>query len=91
MYSAKEVAAFIKKLKQDIPNASVWIYSGFTYEDIQTDSDMFSLLKLCDVLVDGEFVLEQRDITLPYKGSRNQRIIDIQRSIDKNEIVIKEF
>lgn len=91
MYSAKEATAFIEKLRQKIPNTSIWIYSGFTYEAIQTDTDMRKLLKLCDVLVDGEFILDQRDVTLPYKGSRNQRIIDIQKSMDRKEIVIKEI
>ena len=51
---------------------------------------MSSLLKLCDVLVDGLFILEQRDVTLAYKGSRNQRLIDIQASISKEEIVLFE-
>ncbi len=90
MYSAKDIIPFVTRLKQEIPNISIWVYSGFTYEEIQKESDMCNLLKLCDVLVDGEFVLEQRDITLPYKGSRNQRIIDIQKSIKDQEIVIKE-
>lgn len=91
MYSAKDIIPFVTRLKQEIPNISIWVYSGFTYEEIQKESDMFNLLKLCDVLVDGEFILEQRDVTLPYKGSRNQRIIDIQKSIEVQEIVIKEF
>ena len=49
---------------------------------------MFALLRLCDVLVDGLFILEQRDITLAYRGSTNQRLIDIQSSLTAGEIVI---
>lgn len=91
MYSAAEIAPFIERLRHNFNDISVWIYSGFTFEDICKDTEMFDLLRLCDVLVDGEFVLEQRDTTLSYKGSRNQRIIDIQKSIEANQIVTKEF
>lgn len=88
MYSAKEITPFIQRLRTEVKDISVWIYSGFCFENIVENSEMFELLKLCDVLVDGEFILEQRDITLPYKGSQNQRIIDIQKSLDSNSIVL---
>lgn len=91
MYSAAEIMPFVERLKSELKSISIWIYSGFTYEEICKDTDMFRLLKLCDVLVDGEFILEQRDITLSYKGSRNQRIIDIQKSIKEKQIITKEF
>ncbi len=90
MYSAKAVAAFVRRLKTEVKDISLWIYSGFRYENILQNSEMLDLLKLCDVLVDGEFILEQRDMTLSYKGSRNQRIIDIQKSLTQNEIVLWE-
>ena len=90
MYSAKELTPFISKLRKEIQGLSVWVYSGFTYEEIQKDSEMWELLTMCDVLVDGEFILEQRDITLAYKGSKNQRIIDIQKSIQQKSIVLWE-
>ena len=90
MYSAKAVAAFVRRLKTEVKDISLWIYSGFRYENILQNSEMLELLKLCDVLVDGEFILEQRDMTLSYKGSRNQRIIDIQKSLTQNEIVLWE-
>lgn len=88
MYSAKEIIPFIRRLRSEVKDISVWIYSGFCFENIVENSEMFELLKLCDVLVDGEFILEQRDTTLPYKGSQNQRIIDIQKSLDSNSIVL---
>ena len=71
-----------------MPNISVWIYSGFTYEEAVIDPDMLSALKTCDVLVDGEFVLEQRDMTLSYRGSKNQRIIDVKKSLRQKEVVL---
>jgi len=78
----------VTALKEDIKDISVWIYSGFSYEKILEDSEMLSLLSLCDVLVDGEFILEQRDMTLCYKGSSNQRIIDIPKSLSSGEIIL---
>lgn len=88
MYSATELLPFVKRIKEELPKISVWIYSGFTYEEILKNADMFELLQLCDVLVDGLFVLEQRDITLAYKGSTNQRIIDIQKTQQGGKIIL---
>lgn len=81
MYSADEVREFVIKLKSELPDINIWIYSGFTFEEILCDEKMFRLLQLCDVLVDGPFIMEQRDVSLSYKGSRNQRIIDVQASL----------
>ena len=81
MYSADEVREFVVKLKSELPDINIWIYSGFTFEEILCDEKMLRLLQLCDVLFDGPFIMEQRDISLSYKGSRNQRIIDVQASL----------
>lgn len=69
------LAEEVKKLGKNI-----WIYSGFTYEEIMNAKDPYKpkLLDICDVLVDGRFELEQRDLSLTFKGSRNQRIIQLQ-------------
>ena len=88
MYSADAIIPFLKELKKISPASTVWVYSGFTYEEIIADPAMRNLLVMCDVLVDGPFILEQRDITLSYRGSRNQRIIDIQESQKAGEIVL---
>ena len=61
---------------------NVWLYSGYAYEDIlsmsQTDPDIARLLALTDVLVDGAFVLAERTLSLKWRGSRNQRLVNIQ-------------
>lgn len=88
MYHAEEVASFLRKLRQRVPRADVWLYSGFTYEEILADETMMSLLSLCDVLVDGPYLLEMRDPTLPYRGSRNQRIIDVQKTLTSGVITL---
>ncbi|MCM1222538.1 MAG: anaerobic ribonucleoside-triphosphate reductase activating protein [Lachnospiraceae bacterium] len=90
MYSAEEITPFVRALRQANKNVTVWIYSGFSYEEILENSEMLELLSVCDVLVDGRFILEQRDMTLSYKGSRNQRIIDVQQSLQCGNIVLWE-
>lgn len=68
------------------------IYTGFLYEDLlkmqETDASVRDLLALADVLVDGPFLLARRDLTLPYCGSDNQRVIDLPKTREKGEIVL---
>lgn len=88
MYSAKELLPFIIKYKQENPNHNIWIYSGFTYEEIMNDDMMKQLLLECDVLVDGLFMNNLKDLTLKFRGSLNQRIIDIKNSALNNITLI---
>lgn len=72
----------------------VWAYTGFTFEELleQEDkdyNDRIKLLNQIDVLVDGKFELSKRDISLKFRGSYNQRIIDVQRSLKENNIILK--
>lgn len=87
MYSAKELLLFVKRFKKINPTKNIWIYSGFTYEEIIEDQAMNALLRECDILVDGKFDINTRDTTLQFRGSPNQRIIDIQRSLEEKEII----
>ncbi|MBM6646380.1 anaerobic ribonucleoside-triphosphate reductase activating protein [Bacillus sp. RIT 809] len=68
----KKVAKVVKDLKKNL-----WIYTGYTLEEIQSaqNNDMIELLHYGDVLVDGRFELDKKDLTLPFRGSSNQRII----------------
>lgn len=72
---AKEVSRLAKEIKAIGKN--IWAYSGFTYEEIINSKDRYKkeLLSYCDVLVDGRFILEERDLSLLFRGSRNQEII----------------
>ncbi len=72
MYSADEICEFLSKIH--VPNNTIWCYSGFLFEDIQNDKSMNNLLNRCNVLIDGQFELEKRDISLNFRGSSNQRI-----------------
>lgn len=71
IYSSKELIPFLVKYKKENPTHTIWLYTGFKYEDIANNE----VLKLVDVLVDGEYIEELRDITLAFRGSKNQRII----------------
>ena len=68
----------------------IWIFSGDTFETIKADAKKFKLLKLCDVLVDGPFVNELKDLRLKFRGSSNQRIIKIKDSIEEDKVVLWE-
>lgn len=75
------------EFKRRFPNKTIWIYSGYTYEEITSDKDKFELLKLCDVLVDGRFINKLKNLNLFFKGSENQRIVDIKKSLRKGKVV----
>lgn len=74
----------VKYIKQFYPNKSIWMWTGYLYEDIRS----YSILDYVDVLVDGPFILEQRDITLAYRGSPNQRVIDVKKSRLANQVIL---
>lgn len=68
-----EIAQFVKKiLRWDI-----WCYTGFTYEQLSANKAFWPLLKEVDVLIDGPFLLEEKDLTLRFRGSRNQRLLHL--------------
>ncbi|SEU24408.1 anaerobic ribonucleoside-triphosphate reductase activating protein [Paenibacillus sp. NFR01] len=89
-FSAGEAAAFIRELRAVLPDFPVWIYSGYTYEELLAlpGSPEMELLSLCQVLIDGRFVEALKDTTLHYRGSSNQRIIDIPASLAADEVLL---
>ena len=70
------------------PKKVIWIYSGYTYEELIACPNKRQLLERCHILVDGKFVDELRDPGLAFRGSSNQRIIDIQQSLQSGEVVL---
>lgn len=67
---------------------TIWLYSGYTWEQIQNDLKRMQIVSQCDVMVDGRYIDELRDISLPFKGSSNQRLINVQESLKQNKIVL---
>ena len=88
MYSPVETLKLIKKL--NIPHNNIWCYTGFTFEQLIKNNNQLQLLKHINVLVDGRFEYSKRDITLAFKGSSNQRIIDVKQSLKQGEIILYE-
>lgn len=83
------LAALAQKLRPR--GLNIWAYTGYTLEQLQErrDPDTDALLSALDVLVDGPFRLAERDLTLHFRGSRNQRVIDLAKSREKGQLVLK--
>ena len=81
----KEIAKFAKQ-----QGLTVWAYTGFTFEELVKYEKTKDALKYIDVLVDGKFEIENRTLSLKFRGSTNQRVIDVKKSNKKNEIVLYE-
>ena len=71
-----------------VPQKLIWVYSGYTYEEILACPNKRQLLERCHILVDGKFVDDLRDPGLAFRGSSNQRIIDIQASLRQGDVVL---
>ena len=74
-----------KAFKEKFPNKNVWAWSGFLFDRDLKDKEVLNYI---DTLVDGQYVDELRDPTLKWKGSSNQRVIDVQKSLETNEVVL---
>lgn len=85
MYQAEELLKLCKRLKSDGRN--IWLYTGFLYEELKKMPMQNAVLDYIDVVVDGPFILDKRDTSLLFRGSSNQRIIDVKAS-EAGEIVL---
>ncbi len=88
----KPIRAYIdnyneEKKEKDFAKKDIWAYSGYTFEQLIAHEERLELLGLCDVLVDGLFVEDLLDLKLKFRGSSNQRVIDVQKSLSSGEIV----
>lgn len=87
MYQPEGFTELAIKIKERT-GKNIWCYSGFTFEQIKATPRMATLLSHIDVLVDGRFVMALRDESLPFRGSSNQRIIDVPASLSSGNIVL---
>lgn len=78
------VTQIARTVRQQFPNKLQWLYTGYRWEDVKE----FEVIRYLDVLVDGRYEETQRDITLAFCGSRNQRVIDVQESIKQDTIIL---
>ncbi|SEF97074.1 anaerobic ribonucleoside-triphosphate reductase activating protein [Caloramator fervidus] len=72
-------------------NYHIIAYSGFYFDDLIKEDKYLNLLKNIDILIDGPFILKERDLKLKFRGSRNQRIIDVKRSLELNKVITVDF
>ena len=97
----------VNRFRLSFPNKSIWLYSGFRWEECQPFNEdgllkpdkfapnlqkilhkRYEVISMCNVMVDGRYIDSQRDISLKWRGSKNQRVIDIQKSLKQNKIVL---
>ena len=91
MFQAKACAILAEKIHE--LGMNVWAYTGFTFEELleKGNSDILDFLNQIDVLIDGKFDISKRNLSLEFRGSSNQRIIDIPKSLESNEITLFEL
>lgn len=82
----KDLLNLLKRIKEETKK-SIWLWSGYLYEDIIKNENRLSILSSVDVLIDGRFEIDKRNISLKYRGSSNQRVIDVLKSREKNEVI----
>lgn len=96
-----EVNNIIQEIKKQFPNKTIWLYTGYTWEElspnilikgIDEESTLHNvranIIKSCNVVIDGPYIDNLRDITLKWRGSSNQRVIDVQKTLQNGEIVL---
>lgn len=77
----------VLRIKDEV-NKTLWVWSGYTFEELLKDKDRFKILQYIDILVDGRFEIDKKDISLKFRGSSNQRIINVQESIKQNKVIL---
>lgn len=88
-------AALVRWFKNDFPDKSIWLWTGYTWEELIVQLEgakiragsIQEILDKIDILVDGQFIEEQRDLTLKWRGSKNQRVINVKKTMKQKEIV----
>jgi anaerobic ribonucleoside-triphosphate reductase activating protein len=86
----KELINLIAKVREMYPDKTIWCWTGYTYEEIIKNTTFYDFFCLLDVVVDGRFIASKKDITLKFKGSTNQKVIDVNESIKQNKCIILE-
>lgn len=81
------ITNIVYKVKKCLPNICIWCYTGYSWEEVKD----LPCMDYIDVLVDGEFKIDLKDITLPFCGSSNQRVIDVQKSLKMGKVILEEL
>ena len=100
--NVEDVLELLMEIKDRFPEKTIWLYTGYKFEnifcpiltdnlDVERDKIIDArkqIVRMCDVVIDGRYVDELRNVSLAYRGSSNQRIIDVKKSIEKNGVVL---
>jgi len=92
----KGLLSLVKKAKERYPEKTIWCYTGYKFDDdvmgkmFETWPETKELVSNLDVVVDGKYDEDLRDLNLRFKGSSNQRIIDVQKTLEKNEVILAD-
>ena len=91
MFSAEETINLLNTINRNVYK-NLWLYTGFTFEELLQDASslQYKLLTMIDVLVDGKYEENLRDVTLKFRGSSNQRLIDVQKSLQEGKVIVWE-
>ena len=84
----ESVSMLCEYFKYKYPDKTIWVWTGFKYEDILKRKNNYNIFNYIDVLVDGQFEIQNKDIRLKYCGSSNQRVIDVQKTLLEGDIVL---
>ena len=89
-FQSRQLYTVVRAIRDMFGNSKdVWVWTGYTFEELlKLGGWRVNLLKLLDVLIDGKFIEEQKDLSLQFRGSRNQRVIDVQKSLEQGEVVL---
>lgn len=90
MYMAEEAGELCRRIREEL-HKTVWCYTGFVWEAIVAKPEFMPLIENIDVLVDGPFILSRRDISLRFRGSGNQRVIDVKQSLATGRVVTLDY
>lgn len=99
-----EVLKLVKEIRNSFPEKTIWLYTGYSWDDIWENNSIIiddytlqvyedykkrqEIIKLCNLIVDGEYIDEQKDLTLKFRGSKNQRVIDVKQSLAQNKVIL---
>lgn len=93
LYQIGGCLSLCKAIKKELPYLDIILYTGFTFEEIleMNNKNMKELLSFLDVIIDGPYIDDLRDLTLKFRGSKNQRIINVKKSLELNKIILIEY
>ena len=89
-YNVTEIYQLCKEIKKYFPDKTIWLYTGLNFENLMKNDINKRIVELCDVVVDGPFIQSLKDLKLKWRGSSNQRVIDVKKTLSKKEIVLYE-